>query len=477
MQGINKSLKKGFIFSAIGKYSNFLIQLIILGILSRILTPSEFGIIAIINVFLIFFNMLVDIGIGPAVIQNKEINKKDIDGIFTFTILLAIIMSVIFAFMSKPIAHFYNNEDLVNACLVMSFALFTSGINVVPNAILLKQQKFWEVNKTLIFGNFISGIIAVILAYYGFSYFALIVNTISKNIIVFIIMLRMSKVKITINLRLDNLKKIYAFSKNQFLFNFINYFSRNLDNLLIGKYISIKELAFYDKAYTLSLYPNQMFTNVITPVIQPVLSEYEQQKEVIKVTYLKIAKLLALVGMPISVFIMTSSREIITLLFGNQWAGSIVVLQILGFSVWVQMILSSTGAIFQSTNRTDLLLLSGILSTTLNIISIIIGINTGEIKYIAISLVISFMVNLFQANYLLMIKIFNDSQKEFYKNLRDPFCISIGIFILLEFINIYFNYLDNILLLLIKIFFMSLVYILGLKITNNLSFISKVFRR
>ncbi|WP_244658385.1 lipopolysaccharide biosynthesis protein [Priestia megaterium] len=477
INNLNKDLKSGFIVSAIGRYTNFIIQLVILSILSRILTPNEFGIVAIINVFLIFFNMLIDIGVGPAIIQNKELNKKDISGIFSFTVLMSIIISVIFAFMSKPISKFYENDELINACLVMSLALFTSGINVVPNAVLLKQKKFLEVNKILILANSVSGAFAVMLAYYGFSYFSLIINTILKNLITFIIMVYISKTKLTFNLNLNNLKKIYTFSRNQFLFNFINYFSRNLDNLLIGKYISPKELAFYDKAYTLSLYPNQMFTNVITPVVQPILSEYEQQKDIIKITYLKITKLLALIGMPITIFIVTSSKEIILILFGEQWSGSIVVFQILGCSIWVQMILSSTGAIFQSTNRTDLLLLSGVLSTFLNVISIVIGIITGEIKYIAMILVVSFIINLFQANYLLMVKIFNSFQREFYKNLKDPFIISLFILLSLELVNTCLSSLPIAFIFVIKIVIMSLIYIIGLKLTNNFNFIMKIFRR
>ncbi len=129
---IYDDLKKGILISAIGRYSYFLIQFIILAVLSRLLTPEEFGVVSIINVFLIFFNMLVDMGIGPALIQNKTLNKKQIDGVYSFTIILSIVIAIIFAFMSKPIANFYDNPKLIGVSLAMSIALLTTGMNMVP---------------------------------------------------------------------------------------------------------------------------------------------------------------------------------------------------------------------------------------------------------------------------------------------------------------------------------------------------------
>ncbi len=340
---IYDDLKKGILISAIGRYSYFLIQFIILAVLSRLLTPEEFGVVSIINVFLIFFNMLVDMGIGPALIQNKTLNKKQIDGVYSFTIILSIVIAIIFAFMSKPIANFYDNPKLIGVSLAMSIALLTTGMNMVPQAILAKQKRFLEINIAQVVSSLIAGTVAIFLAYIGFSYYAIVMNTILKNFIMFVMMFTKSRLRITKEIRKSSLLELYTFSKNQFLFNIMNYFSRNLDHLLIGKYISLKQLGYYDKAYTLSLYPNQILTSVITPVVQPVLSEYEEQKTVIKDTYVTLSKLLALMGMPLTVFLVLSAEEVILILFGSQWTGSIPTFQILALSIWIQMILSSTG--------------------------------------------------------------------------------------------------------------------------------------
>lgn len=472
---LNKELKKGIFISAIGKYSHFIIQFSILAILSRILTPDEFGTVAIINVFLIFFSMLIDMGIGPAIIQNKNLKEDQINSIFCFSILLSLIFSLLFVFLSNPISLFYEKKELINVCITMSLALFTSGLNMVPQAIILKQKRFLELNLAQIFSGFTSGIVGIILAFNDFSYYSLIISSIFKNIIMFTILLKKSNLKITKKVNLTDLKLIYSFSRNQFLFNFLNYFSRNLDNLLIGKYLSLKDLAYYDKAYTLTLYPNQILTNVISPVVQPIMSEYESRIDIIKETYLKISKLLALLGLPLSVFLYFTSNEVIYFLFGSQWVKSVGIFEILSISIWIQLILSSTGAFFQASNRSDLLLLSGILSTILNVTSIIIGIWTGNVELLSVALVLSFLLNFVQANYLLLKKVFLSKQRYFYKLLINPLIIALMLFISLLCIDLLIVNISIYILLLIKIVVSMIILILGFKITGELPHIYKVF--
>ncbi|MFD0047949.1 lipopolysaccharide biosynthesis protein [Actinomycetes bacterium NPDC127524] len=474
---IKKELTNGIIINAIGKYSNIIIQFIVLGILSRILNPDEFGIVALINVFLLFFTMLVDMGIGPAVIQNKSLNKIQLNGIFSFTIVLSLILSIGFSLLAKPISSFYGDGKLVNVCVLMSLSLFISGLNMVPQAILLKEKRFVEINVAQVISSIVSGIIGITLAFNHFSYYAIIYSSIARSLTTLLIIYSRTKLRVTKNIKKADLISIYAFSKNQFLFNFINYFSRNLDNILIGKFMSVRALAYYDKAYTLTLYPNQLLTSVITPVIQPVMSEYETQHDVIKRTYLSLAKVLAFIGMPLTAFLFFSSEEIIYLLFGSQWTGSVPIFQVLSLSIWIQMILSSTGAIFQSSNRTDLLLLSGVLSSILNVSSIVVGAWTGKIEYLAAMLVFSFLVNFIQANYLLMIKVFRSKQIEFYKILVDPFKIFVSILVALSLFDYLFANTPFFISLIFKGTISLLLFLIGMKLTGNEKMFHDIFRK
>lgn len=412
--------KRGIFYSALGKYSNVVIQLLVTAILSRILTPDEYGVVAVVNVFLIFFQMLADFGIGPALIQNKTLTKQDINSIFGFSLYLALFLGVIFSFLGYPISAFYNNEVYKPISMVLAVTLFFYGILVVPQSLLLREKKFSTVNIVMILANIAAGVVSIVLAINGFSYYSLIISNTVKAALLFIVFYIKTDLIVQLKIDIKPLKKIFSFSKNQFLFNFINYFSRNLDSVLIGRYLSSSSLAFYDKAYQVSLYPNQILTNVISPVIQPIMSDYETDFKKIKDVYLKITSILATIGLPLSVFLFFNSNEIILFLFGNQWGDSVGAFQILALSVWIQMISSSSGAIFQSANRTDLLLLSGILSAVVTITAITIGVIAGSIEYVALMVILAFTINFIQMNYLLMYRLFQSNFAGVIKVLIKP---------------------------------------------------------
>lgn len=232
--------------------------------------------------------------------------------------------------------------------------------------------------------------------------------------------------------------EVWEFARNQFIFNTVNYFSRNLDNMLIGRYLGASELGYYDKGYQTTIYPNQLLTGVLNPVIQPIMSEYETDKEVIRKVYLRVVRLLGDISLPLSVFCFFAAEDIIYFLYGDQWGSSIMTLQILSVSIWAQMIASSTGAFYQSANRTDLLLISGIQSSIFNISFIIYGVYIGTINPVATMVLISFTVNFFINNYLLVKKALLGKYSEVFKALMKPMIlgsIQLLIFIFLPELN------------------------------------------
>ncbi|MFL2100993.1 lipopolysaccharide biosynthesis protein [Desemzia sp. FAM 23989] len=464
--GLANDFKKGIFFSALGKYSNVVIQLIVNAVLSRILTPEDYGIVAVVNVFLIFFQMLVDFGIGPAIIQNKTLDKNDIKNIFAFSIYLAIFLGILFMFLGYPISIFYQDDVYIPISIILGICVVFYALLVVPQSILLREKKFSSVNMITVLANLLSGLISIVLAFAGFKYYSLIIGNIVKAFVMFLVFFLQSKVKLQFKTGKESLMKIYSFSKNQFAFNFINYFSRNLDKMLIGRFMSPSAVAYYDKAYQVSLYPNQTLTNVITPVIQPIMSEYETDKQRIKNVYLKITLVLGIIGVPLSVFLFFSASEVILFLFGNQWGNSVMTFQILSVSVWVQMISSSTGSIYQSANRTDLLLLSGVLSAITNITSIFIGVYFGRIEYVAIMIVISFGINFLMNNYLLMYRLFESSYAEYFKVLIKPFVI--GAIQLIGFLLLPYLHYSVFINLFIKCGLFVILFIIGILVTGQI---------
>jgi len=442
---IRKNIGSGIFYTAISKYSSVVISIIISAVLARLLTPAEFGVVAIVMVFISFFNLLSNFGLGPAIVQNKSLSQEDIESIFSFSIGLGFLLSIIFFAAAPLIASFYNDNTLIILSRLMSIAILFHSLQVVPNALNIKKLRFKQIGIISVLVHFTSGSVAILLAYLGFSYYALVINSILSGILLFVAYYLMAPVKIIFRIRLGAIRKIAKFSVFQFLFSFINYFSRNADNLLIGKFFSASALGYYDKSYRLMMMPVQNLTHVITPVLHPVLSNYQDDKKIIYNAYLKVVKLLATIGFPLSIFLFFSASEIINIMFGSQWDQSIPIFKLLALTVGIQMVLSSTGSIFQATNRTDLMFYAGFIGAVLMLSGISLGVFVGKsLVAIGYCLIVAFILNLLTGFFLLINTALNTSFIKFLGIFIFPLLITFGVGLTLFFVSSI--ELDNLLL-------------------------------
>lgn len=429
---MNNQLKKGFIFTAIGVYSNFLLQIVINMVLSRLLSPEDYGVVAIMQVFVLFFAMLIEAGMGPAIIQNKSLTQEDNKVLFNFSTFFALILAVLFGLFGLVLSAIYNNSLYIRLTWIFSIAIFFNGLSIVPTALLNKAKNFKAVNFSKVFGNVCAGVVGVTSALLGAGVYALLYSSIVSSVMIFLCNRFFSKVTATRHFYLAPVKSIWEFSKNQFMFNLINYFARNSDNILIGKFLGAAPLAEYNKAYQLLMMPNTLFSGIVTPVLQPVLSEFQDDVAYVRETYYKIIHILALFGIPLSIFLSFSARPIIFFMFGNQWGEAVTPFQILALTVWIQMTLSSSGAIYQARNHSKLLLINGYLTGGILVLSIIIGLIFGNITSVAYSLSIGFVINFFIGFYMLNKYTLEAKMRLFFREFISPFFL--GILMLLAMI-------------------------------------------
>lgn len=425
MTSIRKALSSGIIYIAFARYSSVLISIIISAILSRLLTPEEFGTVALVSVFVIFFNLLSDFGLGPAVIQNQSLNEDDINSVFSFSLVLGFLLAGLFYFSAHTIGDFYQKEDLVNITKLLSLSVLFNSAQIVPRAFLQKELRFKHLGLITVGVQFLGGVTAIILAYSGFSYYSLVFQSILAGGISFLVFYALNPVKLIFNFRISAIKKIIRFSAFQFSFDFINYFSRNADNILVGKFFGSASLGFYDKSYRLMMMPVQNLTHVISPVLMPVLSKYQEDRNFVFQSYLKVTKLLAIFGFPLSVFLYFNAQEIVHIIFGPQWAQSVPVFKLLALTVGFQVVSSSSGSIFQVINRTDLLLYSGVMGAVIMLCGICYGVFIGkDLVSIGFGLIIAFILNFVQGFYFLINIAFKKSLCSFIKAFIYPLLMS-----------------------------------------------------
>ena len=469
------SIGKASVINGAAKYSTVILNILFTAVLARILSPEDYGIVAITAVFTVFFGLFADVGLGAGVIQNQKLTKENIDEIFSFNTFLAVVLALLFCLAAGPIASFYNIPVLKPICCLLSIALFFNTMNSIPNAVLMKQQKFMLVGMRTIFVCLFTGIITIILAFCGLKYYALVLQSIISAFLIFVWNMVSTKLRFTLKIHRASFAGIKSYSFWQFLDKFVNYFSRNTDHFLIGKFLGQVPLGYYDKSYKLMLYPVQNFTHVISPVMHPILAVHQDDRDYIYRKYLKVMKVLSLFGIYITVLCFFCSREAILIVFGRNWTESVSCFQILSLAIWAQMTTSSTGAIFQSIGETRKMFVATFLASVVMVLFTLAGLGLGTLEALSFAVAIAFNISFVLNYYVLMRYGFHKPFLDLVRYLLPDLAICGGIFIVMAVLPIYIGNLF--LSAVVKGAVMTLLFILGMWATGQKGLLRYAYRK
>ena len=351
---VGRQLASGVFYTSIAKYAGIVVTLVVSGVLARLFTPEEFGVVNIATVVIAFFAIFSDLGIGPAVIQHKNLDKRDLGGIFSLTLWSGAVMALLFFAASGLIASFYDDSaELRNILRILSANLFFAAANIVPNGLILKEKRFRFAAVRSLSVQVVGGAAAIAAAYAGAGIYALTINPVFSSLMLFVINYRQNPLSVHLKPGKAAVGKVFSFSAYQFSFQLLNYFSRNLDKLLMGRYMSLSQLGYYDKSYRLMMLPLQNIAYVVSPVMHPIFSEMQNDLRKLADSYRKVVRLLALIGLPLSVVLWFTAQELVLIIFGDQWQPSVPVFRILALSVGIAIQNFPEGAIISMPLRAE----------------------------------------------------------------------------------------------------------------------------
>lgn len=403
--------------SMLGKYSVYAANLASLMILARLFTPEIFGVVATIGVFYIFFQLMAEAGLGPAIVNIDVLQDKNRDGIFGLTLTLGAILAAIFTFLTPVFVWFYKIPTVAVVVPFVALALFFFAASILPNAQLLRQQFFFKIALGGLLAEVVSTCVTIVLMKFVNPLIALAskaaVSAGTMAISVWIFSAKTEFGRPWPGKRFSAIKPLLTFSTYQFGFNFVNYFSRNLDNILVGKYLGASVLGMYEKAYQLMKYPLMLLTFAMAPAIQPVVRRHAGDRDKVESLHSDFAFKLSLLGFAVSALMFFLADWIVLILLGAQWDRVIPIIEILALAIPVQVVLSTSGSFFQAMNRADLLFLSGTLSAVVMIAAISIGIWQQDLLLLCWLLVGAFHINFLQAYYYLYTKVFHKNPSQF----------------------------------------------------------------
>lgn len=359
--------------------ASFVLQMCSTFVLARLLTPEDFGLIAMVTAITGFVTMFKDMGLSMATVQKAEINHAQISTLFWINLGLSTIIMLIIAAIAPVISWFYHEPRLVWITLALAGSGIFSGLTIQHHALLRRQMRFGILAIITII-SLITGIItAIIAALLGAQYWAIVLMYATGNASGAVAVWLFLPWRPGLPKRGSGVREMIGFGGSLTGFNFLNYFARNLDNILIGRYWGTESLGYYSKAYNLLMLPLRQINAPLAAVAIPALSSLQNEPEKYKRYYLKTISLIAFFTMPLMIFLVIMSKEIILLILGEQWIESSKIFSILGINAIVQPVISSNGWLHVSIGRTDRLLKWAFFAVPAFIISFIIGLPYGAI--------------------------------------------------------------------------------------------------
>ncbi|MDJ0742724.1 MAG: lipopolysaccharide biosynthesis protein [Xenococcaceae cyanobacterium MO_167.B27] len=373
-----RSIRGGAVTVA-AQAGKFAIQMTSTIALGRLLTPEDYGLIAMVTVVIKFVQMFKNLGLSTATIQKEEINHQQVSTLFWINVGISLIITLLLIALAPVIAGFYSEPRLIPIMLVLASVFIFSGLSVQHQALLRRQMRFTSLAKIAVISLFTSLIVAVILAWYQAGYWALVFLQLTSVIVYTLGVWIACGWRPGLPVWNSGIGSMLAFGGNLTAFNCVNYVSRNLDNILIGRFWGSQELGLYAKAYQLILLPIQQINAPMTSVALPTLSCLQTQKQQYSRYYYKALLSITSLGMALVAFTFASADKMILLFLGQQWLGVVPIFRWLMPAAFIGTLNVAETWVYQSLGRTDRQFRLGLVMSTIDVLIFVVSVRWGAV--------------------------------------------------------------------------------------------------
>lgn len=374
-----------------GQVASFGIKMIGLAIMARLLSPTEFGIVTMVTSITGIIELVKDLGLSTAIIQREKIYQSQVSALFWVNSTIGVLLGVIIALSGFFMVSFYHEPKLLKIAYAFGISIFISVLSAQHMALMKRQMKFKLLSLISIVSTIIASLLGVISAYLHLSYWSVVILNISSPVIQTILLWilcdwRPGKISFR------GVRRFIEFGFGVTGFNLINYFSRNLDNILIGRQFGSVSLGLYAKAYQLLLLPLNQLRNPLNSVGIPSLSALQNNSEKYKSYIRKFIFLLAAFSMPIVAIMFVFSDEIIFIVLGKQWGESAKIFKALAIVSFIQPVASVRGVVLLSLGQSNRYLIFGLINAFFVVTSFLIGIHWGIYGLIYAYTIINYII-------------------------------------------------------------------------------------
>jgi len=380
---LSSSVASGFSWTGLSLIGRQVFQFVILAVLTRLLTPSDFGLIALVLViidFVAIFNG--ELGFAEAIIQRKELHQQHLYSVFWLNIVIGCLLGLIIFASAPIIARFYQEPSLVPIARVLAFNFPIYALRTVPLSLLRRQMNFKQLGIIELLSVLAGGITALVLAYNGFGVWSLAWQTMVTMFVTVISLWIVVNWRPKLQINKQSISELWNFSSNMIGFYAWEYWTQRGDNLLIGKLLGSISLGYYTRAYTNALIPYQI-SLVARRVMLPALSKVQDDKDAVRSLYLNALSFIVMIAAPILFGLAAIADNFVLLIYTSKWLPIVPAMRWLCIVGFFLTIGSTVDVIYQSQNRTDLLFKWGVISGIAAIASFAFGAWLNTIEAVA----------------------------------------------------------------------------------------------
>lgn len=348
-------------------------------VLARLLTPNDFGLIAMVTAVTGFVILFKDLGLSMATVQRAEISHDQISTLFWVNVLASFVVMLVTVALAPAIAWFYGEPRLVAITVVLAIAFIFGGLAVQHQALLRRQMRFATLAAISV-ASLVAGIaVGIVSAWCGAGYWALVIMQLATVIVT------AGGVWITCSwrpgrpVRRSGVRSILAFGGSLTGFNVLNYVARNMDKILLGRVWGAGVLGLYERAYKLLLLPIHQINTPISSVAIPTLSRLQNDPPRYRRYYCNAMNLLAFTTTPLIVVMVALSDELILIVLGEQWVKAGIIFKVLAIAALGHPLANANGWVLISLGQTNRMLRWTFIAVPLYIFAFVIGLRWGAV--------------------------------------------------------------------------------------------------
>ena len=345
-------------------------------VLARLLLPSDYGLVALTGVFLAFAAMLTQLGLAAAVVQARHVTERLLATAFWLNVLSGIVVTLTMIAVAPLVADFYGDERVTNL-LRLSALSFTLSAAAVHSALLQRTLAFKTLGGLETLGAIIGLGATIVLAWRGFGAYALVLGPLLQTTLMTGVFWWKVRWLPRTFMHRSELAQLWRFGGGLTGANMLNFFSRNADTVLLGRFAGAADLGLYSRSYTLMMAPLTQVTGVITRVLLPAFAEMQTDLPRLRRAWLMTIRASMALGLPVSLGVAVSAPALVEILYGQRWLGMVTVLTLLSASVPPQLIGRNLGPVYQAMGRTGLQFKVTIWTTLGTLSAILIGLPWG----------------------------------------------------------------------------------------------------